>query len=279
MKIIKTQLELSGYLDSFRKNNFRLGLVPTMGALHKGHLSLIEQSKLICDFTVVSIFVNPTQFNNPDDLLKYPKPIAEDTKMLEQAGCDILFLPEVNEMYQNHEEWNYEVGALNKILEGEFRPGHYKGVTQIVFKLFDLVKPTVAFFGQKDYQQFLVIKKMNDDLNLGIELVACPIIREANGLAMSSRNMRLNDVQREKALTLYQSLLFVKENYYRYSIDELLEKAIEFYQNDEDLKLEYFKICDQNTLLDKQINDNESAIALVACLVGETRLIDNMMLP
>ncbi|TKC00611.1 pantoate--beta-alanine ligase [Pedobacter cryophilus] len=278
MKIIKTQLELSGYLESFRNNKFKIGLVPTMGALHNGHLSLIEQSKLACDLTVVSIFVNPTQFNNSDDLLKYPKPIVEDTKMLVQAGCDVLFLPEVSEMYHNHEEWNYGVGALDKILEGEFRPGHYKGVTQIVFKLFDLVKPTRAFFGQKDYQQFLVIKKMNDDLNLGIALVACPIIREPDGLAMSSRNIRLNDLEREKALTLYQSLLFVKENYHRYSLSELLEKAIGYYQNDEDLKLEYFKICDQNTLLDKQINDNESAIALVACMVGKTRLIDNMML-
>jgi pantoate--beta-alanine ligase len=279
LKIIKTQLELSGYLESFRNNQFKIGLVPTMGALHKGHLSLIEQSKLACDLTVVSIFVNPTQFNNPNDLLKYPKPIIEDTKMLEQAGCDILFLPEVSEMYHHHEEWNYEVGSLDKILEGEFRPGHYKGVTQIVFKLFDLVKPTIAFFGQKDYQQFLVIKKMNDDLNLDIELVACPIIREPDGLAMSSRNIRLNDLERKKALTLYQSLLFVKKNYHRYSLNELLEKANEYYQNDDDLKLEYFRICDHNTLLEKEAKDNKGAIALVACMVGETRLIDNMMLP
>ncbi|MDA9554830.1 pantoate--beta-alanine ligase, partial [Pelobium sp.] len=187
MKIIKTQLELSNYLQSLREKGLSIGLVPTMGALHQGHISLIEECKATCDTTVVSIFVNPTQFNNPDDLLKYPKPIEKDIQMLQQANCDVLFLPEVEEMYAKNEEWSYEVGDLDSILEGEFRPGHYKGVTQIVYKLFKAVKPNYAFFGQKDYQQFLVIKKMNEDFKLGIHLVPCPIIRENDGLALSSR--------------------------------------------------------------------------------------------
>ncbi len=275
MEIIKTQLALSNYLFPFRKDKLSIGLIPTMGALHQGHLSLIKKSKINCDLTIVSIFVNPTQFNNPDDLLKYPKPIEQDAFMLENEGCDVLFLPEVSEMYQGNDRWDYEVGIFDLILEGEFRPGHYKGVTQIVFKLFDLIKPTIAFFGQKDYQQFLVIKNMTEDLKLRIELVACPIIRDADGLAMSSRNVRLSPKHRKKALVIYQSLLFVKENYKNYTLAKLKEKAIEFFGNDQDIKLEYFKFCEENTLLEK---DDNATIVLVACFIGEIRLIDNMII-
>jgi pantoate--beta-alanine ligase len=279
LEIIKTQSALSNHLESFREKGLSIGLIPTMGALHQGHISLIEQAKINCNITVVSIFVNPTQFNNPEDLLQYPKPINQDMLILQNAGCNFLFLPEVDEMYHDNENWDYEVGFIDKVLEGEFRPGHYKGVTQIVFKLFDLVKPDIAFFGQKDYQQFLVIQKMTADLELGIKLVACPIIREADGLAMSSRNVRLNTLERVKALVIYQSLLFIKKNYQNYSIEELKEKALEFYSNDVEVKLEYFKICDQKTLADKLVKDNKGAIVLVACFVGEVRLIDNMMIP
>lgn len=277
MKIAKTKKELQNHLGSLISNKINIGLVPTMGALHQGHISLVETSKAKCDYTVVSIFVNPTQFNNPDDLLKYPKPIEQDIKMLEAVGCDLLFQPDVDEMYHEDEEWNYEVGELNTLLEGEFRPGHYKGVTQIVFKLFDLVKPTRAFFGQKDFQQFLVIKKMNEDLKLGIQLEACPIIREADGLAMSSRNIRLNAEERKIALMLYESLTFIKVNFDKYELPELLIKAEGFYNHDL-LKLEYLKICDTNTLHLITEKKKEVFIALVACFVGETRLIDNMIL-
>ena len=278
MEIIKTQLELSNYITSVRKNELTIGLIPTMGALHLGHLSLLEKAQVHCDLTIVSIFVNPTQFNNPEDLLKYPKPLEQDILMLENAGCNVLFLPDVDEMYQEQELWDYHVGALDVMLEGEFRPGHYHGVTQIVFKFFDLVKPDFAFFGQKDYQQFLVIQKMNDDLNLGIKLVACPIIREDDGLAMSSRNVRLSSSERKKALIIYQSLLFLNENYENLSLAELIEKGTDFYAHDADLKLEYLKICDPKTLTDLQIKDHHGAIALVACFVGGIRLIDNMIL-
>lgn len=277
MKIAKTKTELFNYLHSKTESNVKIGLVPTMGALHDGHLSLVNRSKIECDFTVVSIFVNPTQFNNLNDLLKYPKPIEHDIKMLEEAGCDLLFNPEVDEIYSPEEVWNYEVGALDGLLEGEFRPGHFQGVTQIVFKLFDLIKPHFAFFGQKDYQQFLVIKKMNKDLNLGIELTACPIIREVDGLAMSSRNIRLNAEERKTALIIYQSLLFLKTNFEKHSLPQLLEKSREFYHH-ELLSLEYLRICNSKTLNQVKEKESEVSIALIACFVGQTRLIDNMIL-
>lgn len=259
-----------------RKETVKIGLVPTMGALHEGHISLLKESKKHCDVTIVTIFVNPTQFNNADDLLKYPKPINQDIKMLEEAGCDVLFNPETNEIYGDNEVWNYEVGALNTVLEGEFRPGHYKGVTQIVYKLFDLVKPDLAFFGQKDFQQFLVIKKMAEDFNLGIKLIACPIIRESDGLAMSSRNVRLNNNERNAALQLYKSLNFIKKNYNLLPIINLKEEAIKFYANNSLLKLEYLEIVNSEDLT--LPNSKSKPIVLVACMVGHTRLIDNMML-
>ena len=278
MKIAKTKTELYNCLSLLKIGNVKLGLVPTMGALHNGHISLVNQSKSKCDFTVVSIFVNPTQFNNLNDLLKYPKPIEQDIKMLEEAGCDLLFHPDADEIYSTNEVWNYEVGELDSLLEGEFRPGHYQGVTQIVFKLFDLIKPQFAFFGQKDYQQFLVIQKMNLDLSLGIELEACPIIREADGLAMSSRNIRLNADERKTALIIYQSLIFLKNNFDKFPLNQLLAKAQKLYDGENLLKLEYLKICNIQTLKEIKKKNNEVCIALIACFVGETRLIDNMIL-
>ncbi len=279
LKIAKTKSELLDCLHSYRKRDFKIGLVPTMGALHEGHLSLISASKASCDLTVVSIFVNPTQFNELEDLQSYPKPIAEDIQLLEQEGCDVLFHPTVEELYEADEHWDYEVGDLNRTLEGAFRPGHYKGVTQVVYKLFDLVKPDKAFFGQKDYQQFLVIKKMNDDLELSVHLVSCPVVRERSGLAMSSRNTKLNGKEKERGTVIFESLMFVKEHYHQFSLKELQSKARSFYQGDGKLRLEYFKICDKNTLMEKTEKDENGAIALVACFVGGTRLIDNMMLP
>ena len=278
MKIAKTKTELYNCLSLLKIGNVKLGLVPTMGALHNGHISLVNQSKSKCDFTVVSIFINPTQFNNVNDLLKYPKPIEQDIKMLEEAGCDLLFHPDADEIYSTNEVWNYEVGELDSLLEGEFRPGHYQGVTQIVFKLFDLIKPQFAFFGQKDYQQFLVIQKMNLDLGLGIEIEACPIIREADGLAMSSRNIRLNADERKTALIIYQSLIFLKNNFDKFPLNQLLAKAQKLYDGENLLKLEYLKICNIQTLKEIKKKNNEVCIALIACFVGETRLIDNMIL-
>ena len=276
LKTLTTKEDLTTYLNSVKGNNLKIGLVPTMGALHEGHLSLIAASKKTCDLTVATIFVNPTQFNNANDLLKYPKPIERDKQLLKDAGCDVLFNPEVEEIYGNNEQWDYKVGELNTVLEGKFRPGHYEGVTQIVYKLFALIKPTFAFFGQKDYQQFMVINEMTENFKLPVKLKACGIVREKDGLAMSSRNARLNSLEREQALQLYRSLSFIKANYGKLANEELLKQAKAFYTHNL-LDLEYLEIVDRDTLLAPKEQSN--AIVLVACSVGNTRLIDNMMLP
>ncbi|WP_442794479.1 pantoate--beta-alanine ligase [Pelobium manganitolerans] len=276
MKIFHTQNQLRQYLHLQRETGKTIGLVPTMGALHAGHLSLIGESKKHCALSVATIFVNPTQFNNADDLKKYPKPIERDIELLTAVGCDVLFNPDVAEMYAEGETWDYEVGSLDTLLEGEFRPGHYKGVTQIVHKLFSLVQPDVAFFGQKDYQQYLVIKKMVSDFRLAVKLVPCAIVREADGLAMSSRNVRLNDSERKQSLALYNTLLYIKDNFGKLSNAQLEQEGKAILSNYQ-LEAEYLKIVDRDNLL--ATDDKLNAIVLVACFVGETRLIDNMMLP
>ncbi len=276
LKVFKSKQELIHQLDLLKEQGLTFGLVPTMGALHQGHLSLIEASKEKCNITIATIFLNPTQFNNPGDLIKYPQPIKEDIRLLEQAGCDILFNPSIDEMYSSGETWGYEVGEINEVLEGEFRPGHYQGVTQIVYKLFTLVRPDYAFFGQKDYQQFLVIDKMNADFDLGIKLIPCPIIRESDGLAMSSRNTRLNAEERALAIQLFQSLRFSQQNFAKMELGKLKLQILDFYKHPL-LQLEYFEIVDPKTL-HPLTEYQEEAIALIACTVGNTRLIDNMML-
>ncbi|MGZ3821041.1 MAG: pantoate--beta-alanine ligase, partial [Mucilaginibacter sp.] len=241
------------------------------------HLSLLGQAQQLSDETVCSIFVNPTQFNDPKDLEKYPRPIASDIEKLEQAGCDILFNPEVTEIYAGNEQWHLEIGELEHLLEGKFRPGHYQGVTQVVFKLFDIVKPDIAFFGQKDYQQFLVIQKMVELLDLPVKLVMCPILREADGLAMSSRNIHLSTVERQPALILSKTLYWLKENFENTRIIDLKHKCETMINAEKGVQLEYFEIADGDTLHDADQN-TPIIIALVAAKVGNTRLIDNMIL-
>jgi pantoate--beta-alanine ligase len=277
LKVIKTSIQLKVFIEELKVKNLKIGFVPTMGALHLGHLSLIDFAKKESDFTIASIFVNPTQFNNSADLDKYPRPLANDLDLLEQAGCDAVFVPDVAEMYPKDDiKWSYQVGYLNTILEGRFRAGHYLGVTQIVYKLFNLVKPDIAFFGQKDYQQYLVIKQMIKDFNLPINIIACPIIREESGLALSSRNIRLSTTELQKSLVIYQSLMFLKNNFTNDRLDELINKAKDLYNDIEGVALEYIEVREQETL--KTYQNSGKAIALVACKVGETRLIDNMML-
>ncbi|MFD1629651.1 pantoate--beta-alanine ligase [Pseudopedobacter beijingensis] len=278
MKIVDTKAELAVVIGQLRAKGLSIGLVPTMGALHNGHLSLVKQSRQKADVTVVSIFVNPTQFDNKEDLQNYPRPIDQDILQLEQNGCDVLFMPEVAEMYETGESWDYEVGDLDSKLEGEFRPGHYKGVTQIVYKLFDAVKPDMAFFGQKDYQQYLVINKMVRDFSLPVNLVLCNIVREPDGLAMSSRNVRLNAEERKTSVVLYEALLFIKQHFYEYTFAELQHKAEQLFDTNPLLQLEYIKICDLNTLEEINTKEAKNLIVLVACYVGNVRLIDNMIL-
>jgi pantoate--beta-alanine ligase len=275
LKIFTTKKEITDYFN--RKPVKVIGYVATMGALHKGHLGLIELAKQQSTQVVCSIFVNPTQFNDPKDLEKYPRPITQDISLLEAAGCDILFNPQVTEMYDDNEKWHFELGDLEHLLEGKFRPGHYQGVTQVVHKLFSIIKPDVAFFGQKDYQQVMVISKMVKDLNLPVKLVMCPIEREPDGLAMSSRNIHLTPYDREHSLILSKTLNWVRDNFDKTRIAELQQRAAEAISAEPGVELEYFEIADGQTL-HPATEASESFVALVAARVGKTRLIDNVLL-
>ena len=268
-------------LAPLQKDLVKVALVPTMGALHQGHLSLIKIAQQHADVVVCSIFVNPTQFTDPKDLEKYPRPLEHDIKMLEEAGCNAVFMPTVKEMYPNFptpEQWQIDLGPAEFLLEGEFRRGHYQGVTQIVKKLFDAVNPAVAFFGQKDFQQVLMIKNMVSYFKLPVAIVSCPIIREEDGLAMSSRNIHLTATDRKNALILNQALQFVKDNFAILSIAELLQTAKNMISETQGVELDYFTIADGTTLLPITDRSGNHPIALVAAKVGETRLIDNMLL-
>ena len=277
MEVFDTVAGLQDYLKEQTAKGGIIGLVPTMGALHRGHMSLIAASQKVSDITVCSIFVNPSQFNDPKDLEKYPRTPEADTLMLQESGCDALFIPAVNEIYAENERWHLEIGPLEYLLEGEFRPGHYQGVTQIVYKLFNIVKPDKAFFGQKDFQQFMVISKMVQTLNIAVELVMCPVEREAGGLAMSSRNARLSPEEHQHALVLSRALYWVKVNFSTENPDILKLKAEQMISAEADVTLEYFEFADAATLLPVTTN-SKSAIALVAAKVGAVRLIDNVIL-
>ncbi|WP_316785847.1 pantoate--beta-alanine ligase [Pedobacter frigiditerrae] len=281
MEITNTISALQMLLSPLQKAKSKVALVPTMGALHKGHLSLIKIAQQYADVVVCSIFVNPTQFTDPKDLEKYPRPLEHDIKMLQEAGCNFVFMPTVKEMYPTFptpEDWHIDLGAAEFLLEGEFRKGHYQGVTQIVKKLFDAVNPDIAFFGQKDFQQVLMIKNMVKHFNMPIEIVSCPIIRENDGLAMSSRNIHLSQNDRENALVLSKALQFVADNFNKLSNDELLGKAKLMINETNGVELDYFTIADGETLLATTNKEVKNTIALVAAKVGETRLIDNMLL-
>jgi pantoate--beta-alanine ligase len=277
LKNFAKKADLQQYLSALSAQGKVIGLVPTMGALHDGHLSLIALAQQQCDVVVCSIFVNPTQFNDPKDLEIYPRPIADDIKKLEQVNCDVLFNPEVNEMYAGNEQWHLEIGPLEHLLEGKFRPGHYQGVTQVVHKLFDIIKPDVAFFGQKDYQQFMVINTMVKLLSMPVKLVMCPIQREPDGLAMSSRNIHLTADDRQHALILSRTLNHIKQNFNSNNIAQLQHQAQAAISAEPGVELAYFEIADGDTL--QPANQNtKSIVALVAAKVGKTRLIDNVVI-
>lgn len=281
MEIIHTIADLKAVLEPFQNANSKVAIVPTMGALHNGHLSLIAIAKQHSEIVVCSIFVNPTQFTDPKDLEKYPRPLAHDIKMLTDAGCDFVFMPTVKEMYPAFPEpeyWQIDLGDAEFLLEGEFRKGHYQGVTQIVKKLFDAVNPDVAFFGQKDFQQVLMIKNMVKYFNLPVEIISCPIIREEDGLAMSSRNIHLTAADRQNALILSKALQFVKDNYETQSLSDLLATAKNMITQVNGVELDYFTIANGETLLPIADKEITNPVVLVAAKVGETRLIDNMLL-
>jgi pantoate--beta-alanine ligase len=278
LKVINTIAALKSLLSPSKLAKQKIALVPTMGALHKGHVSLIEVAQQHADLVVCSIFVNPTQFTDPKDLEKYPRPLEHDIKMLEDAGCNVVFMPSVQEMYPETEHWHIDLGPAEFLLEGEFRRGHYQGVTQIVKKLFDAVDPDIALFGQKDYQQVLMIKNMVAHFQMPITLISCPIIREDDGLAMSSRNIHLTAEDRQHSLVLSQALTYVKDHFEEQSLEELLQNAGAMINKVPGVKLDYFTIANGETLQPALNKDQSNLIALVAAKVGHTRLIDNMLL-
>lgn len=278
MKVINTIAALKSLLEPIKLGQQKIALVPTMGALHKGHVSLINIAQQYADVVVCSIFVNPTQFTDPKDLEKYPRPLEHDMQMLREAGCDVVFMPSVKEMYPGTEHWHIDLGPAEFLLEGEFRKGHYQGVTQIVKKLFDAVNPDVAFFGQKDFQQVLMIENMVAYFKLPVQIISCPIIREEDGLAMSSRNIHLNEADRKNALVLSKALTYVKDHFEEKTIAALLAEAKEMISAVAGVELDYFTIANGKTLLPENNKNQSDLVALVAAKVGQTRLIDNMLL-
>ena len=258
----------------------RLGLVPTMGALHEGHLSLIRAAKASCQVVAASIFVNPTQFGPNEDLAKYPRPFARDRELLENEGVDLLFAPSVDEMYPSGAVTWVTVEELSGKLDGRSRPGHFRGVTTIVAKLFHAVEPDAALFGQKDAGQAAIIRRMVRDLSFSIEIVVCPIVRDVDGLAMSSRNAYLDQQQRKQALVLQRSLMEVKQLAEAGECDaaRLVAAAKKVFAGAPAVRLDYFEIVDADSL--DPVNDvAKGALVAVAAFVGTTRLIDNILLP
>ncbi len=281
MKIFTTIKETKNFLNKQRDSGVTIGFVPTMGALHKGHLRLIKQSCTENDLTVCSIFVNPIQFNNQTDLEKYPRTLTNDSKLLETAGCDVVFAPTTEEMYPKGKTVNLDIdfGTLDKVMEGKFRPGHFKGVAIVVKKLFGIVNPTRAYFGKKDFQQLTIINHLVKQLLLPVEIIPCETVREPDGLAMSSRNMRLSIAERSIAPRIYEVLCKVKDRLDKYPVNEVTAWAIKTIEEPPELKVEYVEICDKETLLPLETwNQNENAVAFAAVYLGDVRLIDNIEL-
>lgn len=280
MRVIKTIIELRAELAKHRLKGSKIGLVPTMGALHSGHLSLVDASKKECEITVVSIFVNPAQFNNLEDLENYPKTLNEDIQLLEAQDCDILFLPSVQEIYPNQHDISISFGDLETNLEGSFRPGHFQGVGLVVSKLFNICQPDSAFFGQKDLQQFFIIKKLIDQLSFPIDLKMVQTSREENGLAMSSRNLRLSESERSEAAIIYRSLLTAKELLLNgQDIQNVIRIAKELFAANGRLQLEYFEIVETDNFESiKEVTNPKRTALCVAGFIGNVRLIDNLLL-
>ena len=277
MKLVHTVQELRAELDIQRKAGKKIGFVPTMGALHEGHASLVRRAVKENDIVVVSDFVNPTQFNDKNDLLKYPRTLEADCELLQKEGAAYVFAPSVEEIYPEPDTRQFSYAPLDTVMEGKFRPGHFNGVCQVVSKLFMMVEPHCAYFGEKDFQQLAIIREMVKQMNFPIRIVGCPIVRESDGLALSSRNARLSDVQRVQALNISKTLFASKEYAATHTVEEtqaFVEQAI---AASEGLELEYFEIVDGLTL--QKIagwDDTDYAVGCITVFCGEVRLIDNI---
>jgi len=279
LKIIPTKDNIKQVVAAHRGVHQTVGLVPTMGALHQGHLSLVKRSKAYSDITVVSIFVNPAQFNNAADLARYPRTLDEDCALLEAAGVDYVFVPDVKEMYPEPAVLKFDFGTLETTLEGEFRPGHFNGVGIIVSKLFHIIHPSQVYFGQKDLQQVAVIKRLIRDLSFDLEIIVVPTLREEDGLAMSSRNTLLSDEARKLSPIIYRSLSLAKDELLKgvkwFDVKKQIEAA---YQAEPRLRLEYFELVQSDTMeIAHALNDYDTYAICAACYIGGIRLIDNLI--
>ena len=278
MQIFEKIKDLQAFLVKESAAGSSIGFVPTMGALHAGHISLVKESKKECDVVVSSVFVNPTQFNDKKDLERYPRTLELDTKMLAEAGCDVLFAPSVEEMYPQTDTRIFDFGFLDHTLDGAFRPGHFNGVAQIVSKLFEAVKPDKAFFGQKDFQQVLIVKELVKQLKLTIEIVPCPILREPDGLAMSSRNTLLNSEERKQASNIPVWMKEAKQLFNGKNAEEVKKIITDKVNATPLFKLDYFEIRNADNLREYNSETDKHAVALFAAFCGRIRLIDNEVL-
>ena len=279
MQVLNTKNELISLLENLRKEGKKIGFVPTMGALHEGHLSLVKESKHNSDITVVSIFVNPTQFNDQEDLKRYPRTLEKDIELLKTAGCDIVFAPSVEEIYPEPDTRKFDFGYLETVMEGAKRPGHFNGVGQVVSRLFDIVSPQKAFFGMKDFQQVAIIKNMVQQLKYDVEIIPCPIIREEDGLAKSSRNTYLSAEERKAALILSQTIKMAKELVAEGEKDAevLVAKMKKNIEKEPLAKIDYVKAVNGLTM-QQQKEIKAPMLVAMAVYIGKTRLIDNMII-
>lgn len=276
MKLVKTIAELNAAKAAFG-NGKKIGLVPTMGALHEGHASLVRKSVKENDFTVVSVFVNPTQFNDKNDLKNYPRTLEADCELLESVGADVVFAPSVEEVYPEEDTRVFDFSPLDKVMEGKYRPGHFNGVAQIVSKLFDMVEPDRAYFGEKDFQQLAIIRELVSQEGYNIEIRPCPIVRESDGLALSSRNRLLSDEERNHALYISKTLFASREYAELHSVAETVSFVEENINNEGYLRLEYFEIVDGDTLQPiREWSDTDYAVGCITVFCGNVRLIDNI---
>ncbi len=277
MDVLQTKESLAKELTQLKGQGRTIGFVPTMGALHRGHLSLVDCSRRQDDVTVVSIFVNPTQFNRRDDFEQYPRNLTSDLKDLEEAGVQVVFIPGEAEMYPEPDHRTFDFGQLDKVMEGHYRPGHFDGVAKIVSKLFDAVQPHRAYFGEKDFQQLVIIRDLTRQMDYDIEIIGCPIVREPNGLAISSRNKRLSAEQRKQAAQLSRVIFQARQYADRYAIDQLKAWVVAELNKNSEMDVEYFEVVDEATLTSVNAwSDAYYKRACVAAWVGQVRLIDNV---
>lgn len=278
MKVVTTINELKSAVSEARKSNCKIGLVPTMGALHEGHLSLVNKACEECNYVVISIFVNPTQFNNPEDLRTYPRTLEADKALLENSTkANLIFAPTAEEVYPEPDTRVFEFGSLAEVMEGKFRPGHFNGVAQIVSKLFMFVEPDKAYFGEKDFQQLAIIRKMTADLNMPVEIVPCPIVREEDGLAKSSRNTLLTPEARAAAPQIYAALKGSRQIRADRSPREVIQWVIGQLNSTEGLEVEYYEIVDGRTLQPVQTwDETDYIVGCITVYAGKVRLIDNI---